>query len=81
MTRREKRLAKFWELRRHPFYCSSFMKLNEPELAELKALLDKWGGLSKNEFAERVNRLYIDINPKPKKLNLFCDLLLACNNI
>lgn len=72
------RQKKFQELSIHAHYGRLFKRLNESELEEVVSFIEDFGQLDDWQFERKVLRFGLDLQNKPKNVNVMADLLLAC---
>jgi hypothetical protein len=68
----------FKKLSSHAWYSSLFKKLKKSDIEFAESFLEKNASLSKDEYAEACNRLFLGNENKPKNANLIVELLLVC---
>ncbi len=73
------RLEKFKSLADHPLYKRLMRSLTEGEFDEVVEFIDDNADLNARDFEMKVNRFYMDVNPKPKNIGKMLDILIACN--
>lgn len=71
------RLAAFKALSNHPWFGRIYAKLTAPALIMALAFLEDNKDLSGDDFAFKVNRMFLDQPNKPKGWQIIMDLLTA----
>ena len=71
------RAESFLELKKHPYYARYYLKLSKAELGICFDFIAENGCLGANEWAFKVNRLYLGATDKPRNLSIITDLLTS----
>lgn len=72
------RLEKLDQLADHPFYCNYFRQVGRSGLKLITDFIMENRKLSKTEFAQKVNMLFVG-SSKPAKHATITELLMVCN--
>jgi len=74
-----KRLIKFENLKDDPWFKRIYSRLSKPDLELARGFLAKHATLSSDEFEFKLNRLFLDIEAKPKRWLEITELLMISN--
>lgn len=69
------RLLKFKRLSSHAWYCRLYSKLTKSEIIIAENFIESFNDFSAMEFESKINRMFLDLEKKPKNYKIIMELL------